>query len=193
MRLTVKPALRRGGMSALPRHQGARTTLYPSCMHRQQGSCVCMAPPHVTPTYHGTNPSAAGPLTRSVPLQLDTVAEALMLPGVRSLRSVLHSTAIEVLLALTPRHLQSMMDSLIDFLNAQYAKFMARHPTFKVSFWADLLLQSCLRAGLMEGPSCGHQLLGRPTVNASSWQGSRPAISVPCHTVSIFSTTSTPC
>ena len=92
-----------------------------------------------------------------MPLQLDTISEALMLPGVRSLRSVLHSTAIEVLLALTPRHLQSMMDSLIDFLNAQYAKFMARHPTFKVRFWPHPLLQNCFRAG-MQTPghgSCG--------------------------------------
>ena len=72
-----------------------------------------------------------------------------MLPGVRSLRSVLNSTAIEVLLALTPRHLQDMFNSLIDFLNAQHAKFMARHPTFTVSpSAASSRRLPCLLAGI---------------------------------------------
>ena len=66
-------------------------------------------------------------------VQVDKLAEGLMLPGVRSLRAMLHATAVEVLFALTPRHLQDMLDSLVGFLNAQYAKFMARHPDFKVS------------------------------------------------------------
>lgn len=58
-----------------------------------------------------------------------------MLPGVRSLRNMLHATAVEVLFALTPRHLQNMLDSLVSFLNAQHAKFLARHPAFKVGAW----------------------------------------------------------
>lgn len=63
---------------------------------------------------------------------MDVIAEALMPPGVRSLRTMLHATAVEVLLSLTPLHAQDMLDSLIGFLNAQHAKFMARNPTFQV-------------------------------------------------------------
>ena len=65
--------------------------------------------------------------------QVDKVAEKLMLPGVRSLRAMLHATFVEVLFAISPRHLQDMLDSLVGFLNAQHAKFAARHPGFKAS------------------------------------------------------------
>ena len=66
------------------------------------------------------------------PVQVDKVAEKLMLPGIKSLRSMLHSTFVEVLFAISPRHLQAMLDSLVGFLNAQHAKFVARHPGFRV-------------------------------------------------------------
>ena len=89
-----------------------------------------------------------------------------MLPGVRSLRSVLHATAIEVLLALTPRHLQDMMDSLLASLNAQHSKFMARHPTFKaraswLSLVADLVHLAWASKCSQTWHCCQNELLGR--------------------------------
>lgn len=63
--------------------------------------------------------------------QIDVLAEALMPPGVRSLRSMLHATAVEVLLYLTPLHCHDMLHSLVTALNAQFAKFMLRHPGFQ--------------------------------------------------------------
>lgn len=70
-------------------------------------------------------------------MQVDSLAEALMPPGVKSLRSMLHATCVEVLLSLTPLHAQDMLDSLVAFLNAQHAKFMARNLDFKVCASAD--------------------------------------------------------
>lgn len=52
--------------------------------------------------------------------------------GVRALRSMLHATAVEVLLYLTPVHCQDMLDSLTMSLNATFTNFMKRNPTFKV-------------------------------------------------------------
>ena len=52
--------------------------------------------------------------------------------GVKNLRSMLHATAVEVLLYLTPLHCQEMLDSVVSSLNATYTKFVARHPYFKV-------------------------------------------------------------
>lgn len=66
-------------------------------------------------------------------LQADSMADALMPPGVRSLRMMLHATAVEVLLYLTPLHCQDMLDSLVDSLNLQFHKFQRRNPTFCVS------------------------------------------------------------
>ena len=63
--------------------------------------------------------------------QVDVLAEALMPPGVRSLRAMLHATAVEVLLYLTPLHCQDMLGSLVAAMNAQFAKFMLRHPHFQ--------------------------------------------------------------
>ncbi len=54
-----------------------------------------------------------------------------MPPGVRSLRSMLHATAVEVLLYLTPLHCHDMLQSLVTALNSQFAKFMLRHPDFQ--------------------------------------------------------------
>jgi hypothetical protein len=71
-------------------------------------------------------------------MQVDLMAEVLMPPGVRSLRQMLHATAVEVLLYLTQLHCQEMLDSLVDSLNTQYRKFMLRNPDFSVR--RDLLL-----------------------------------------------------
>ena len=65
-------------------------------------------------------------------IQVDTMADALMPPGVRSLRQMLHATAVEVLLYLTQLHCQEMLDSLVASLNLQYQKFLRRNPSFKV-------------------------------------------------------------
>lgn len=69
-------------------------------------------------------------------VQIDVLAEALMPPGVRSLRSMLHATAVEVLLYLTPLHCHDMLQSLVTALNSQFAKFMLRHPDFQAQFIA---------------------------------------------------------
>jgi len=66
-------------------------------------------------------------------LQVDNVAEKLMPPGVRSLRNMLHATAVEVLLYLTPVHCHDMLSSLVEAMNAQFSRFMLRHPDFCVS------------------------------------------------------------
>lgn len=63
---------------------------------------------------------------------MDILAKLLMPPGIESLRSMLHATAVEVLLYLTPSHCHDMLTSLIASMNATYAKFMRRYPGFKV-------------------------------------------------------------
>ena len=68
-------------------------------------------------------------------LQVDDVAEKLMPPGVRSLRNMLHATAVEVLLYLTPVHCHDMLSSLVEAMNAQFSRFMLRHPDFQVIFF----------------------------------------------------------
>lgn len=62
----------------------------------------------------------------------DTQAEALMPPGVRSLRSMLHATCVEVVMYLTPLHCQDMLNSVVDGCNFQFSRFIARNPEFKV-------------------------------------------------------------
>ena len=57
-----------------------------------------------------------------------------MPPGVRSLRMMLHATAVEVLLYVTQLHCQDMLDSLVDSLNIQFHKFQRRNPGFAVSW-----------------------------------------------------------
>ena len=66
-------------------------------------------------------------------LQVDTLADALMPPGVRALRQMLHATAVEVLLYLTQLHCQDMLDALVDSLNLQFHKFQRRNPGFDVT------------------------------------------------------------
>ena len=66
-------------------------------------------------------------------MQVDTMADVLMPPGVRSLRMMLHATAVEVLLYVTQLHCQDMLDSLVDSLNTQFHKFQRRNPGFAVS------------------------------------------------------------
>jgi hypothetical protein len=65
-------------------------------------------------------------------MQVDDIAEKLMPPGVRSLRSMLHATAVEVLLYMTPMHCHDMLCSLVQAMNTQYSKFRLRHPEFQV-------------------------------------------------------------
>ena len=60
------------------------------------------------------------------------LAEALMPPGVRGLREMMHATAVEVLLYLTPLHCQDMLASLVAAFNAQVSKFSLRNPHFQV-------------------------------------------------------------
>lgn len=62
------------------------------------------------------------------------MAEVLMPPGVKALRMMLHSTAVEVLLYLTPLHCQDMLNSLVDSINIQFGKFQRRNPSFQVGF-----------------------------------------------------------
>lgn len=77
-------------------------------------------------------------------VQVDEVAERLMPPGVRSLRSMLHATAVEVLLYLTPLHCADMLSSLVEAMNAQFSKFMLRHPDFQVLKCAFTPLQGLM-------------------------------------------------
>lgn len=65
-------------------------------------------------------------------VQVDIMADALMPPGVRSLRQMLHATAVEVLLYLTQLHCQEMLDSLVTSLNLQVQRFKKRNPNFQV-------------------------------------------------------------
>ena len=78
-------------------------------------------------------------------MQVDDVAEKLMPPGVRSLRNMLHATAVEVLLYLTPVHCHDMLSSLVEAMNAQFSRFMLRHPDFQVcfSFCSRALWHAC--------------------------------------------------
>ena len=46
------------------------------------------------------------------------------------MRGTMHATAIEVLLYLAPAHASDMVCSLVASLNAQWARFSARHPEF---------------------------------------------------------------
>ena len=65
-------------------------------------------------------------------MQVDRLAQSLMPANLRPLRSMLHATAVEVLLYLTPLHCQDMLDSVVLSLNTVYGKFMQRNPSFDV-------------------------------------------------------------
>ena len=84
-------------------------------------------------TYLRTSIGTSQVTSRQRCVQVDLMAEVLMPPGVRSLRQMLHATAVEVLLYLTQLHCQEMLDSLVDSLNIQYHRFLQRNPLFSVS------------------------------------------------------------
>eukprot|EP00884_Botryococcus_braunii_P003989 jgi/Botrbrau1/13591/Bobra.0307s0010.1 len=68
---------------------------------------------------------------KNLNLDADLQAEALMPAGVRSLRSMLHATCVEVVMYLTPLHCQDMLNSVVDGCNFQFARFKQRNPEFK--------------------------------------------------------------
>lgn len=72
---------------------------------------------------------------RIVDLEVDAVAQRLVPPGIAGLRQVLHATVVEVLLFLTPRHRERMVDAVVRSLNAQYSRFVARNPGFQVRWF----------------------------------------------------------
>lgn len=78
---------------------------------------------------------------KTLSLEVDALAAALRPPGIASLRQVLHSTAVEVLLYLTPLHRAAVLGSLVASLNSAYSRFMLRNPEFrgKVSIVAHSL------------------------------------------------------
>lgn len=78
---------------------------------------------------------------KGLTLGVDSLAERLMPANLEALRGILHATAVEVLLYLTPLHCQDMVNSVVLSLNATYAKFIARNPSFtgKVSIVAHSL------------------------------------------------------
>ena len=67
---------------------------------------------------------------RTMNLHVDELAAALRPPGIPALRSILHSTAVEVLHYLTPIHRAAMLASLVTCLNSVFARFMLRNPEF---------------------------------------------------------------
>lgn len=68
---------------------------------------------------------------KTLSLEVDALAAALRPPGIPSLRQVLHSTAVEVLLYLTPLHRASVLSGVVASLNSAYARFMLRNPNFR--------------------------------------------------------------
>ncbi len=67
-------------------------------------------------------------------MQVDRLAQSLMPANLKPLRQMLHATAVEVLLYLTPLHCQDMLDSVVLSLNTVHAKFVQRNPGFDVRF-----------------------------------------------------------
>ena len=64
-------------------------------------------------------------------VQVDRLAQSLMPANLKPLRQMLHATAVEVLLYLTPLHCQDMLDSVVLSLNTVHAKFMQRNPRLR--------------------------------------------------------------
>ena len=56
---------------------------------------------------------------------------------------MMHATAVEVLLYLTPAHCSAMLASLAEGMNRQYARFRLRHPDFQASARACALCTAC--------------------------------------------------
>jgi len=127
---------------------------------------------------------------KTLTLEVDSLAAGLMPPGIPSLRQVLHSTAVEVLLYLTPMHRAAILSSLVTSLNSVYAKFMLRNPDFRgpVSIFAhslgsiicwDVLCNQLPPAGGAIAPFGGSSGggPGSPTaVPVASWNSSPVAI-----------------
>lgn len=67
---------------------------------------------------------------KTLSLEVDALAAMLRPPGIPALRHVLHSTAVEVLLYLTPLHRAAILGGLLMALNSVYARFMLRNPDF---------------------------------------------------------------
>lgn len=86
-------------------------------------------------------------LIKAFVLQVDKLADTLMPPGIRSLRTMLHATAVEVLLYVTPLHCQEVLDSIVQSLNLQYRRFMKRNPEFKVRLCDNSKIASLLLCG----------------------------------------------
>ncbi|KAK9852138.1 hypothetical protein WJX84_007417 [Apatococcus fuscideae] len=88
---------------------------------------------HVSPEVSATGRIEVLPVQwrKQLNLEVDTLARLLMPPGIEALRGMLHATAVEVLLYLTPSHCHDMLTSLIASMNSTYAKFMRRYPGFK--------------------------------------------------------------
>ena len=88
-------------------------------------------------------------------MQVDILARLLMPPGIEALRGMLHATAVEVLLYLTPSHCHDMLTSLIASMNSTHAKFMRRYPGFKVG-------ESCCGRFVCCGSICSTAVLCHP-------------------------------
>ena len=52
---------------------------------------------------------------------------------------MMHATAVEVLLYLTPAHCAAMLASLAEGMNRQHARFRLRHPNFQARAGACVL------------------------------------------------------
>eukprot|EP00873_Tetraselmis_striata_P042671 jgi/Tetstr1/462935/TSEL_007883.t1 len=68
---------------------------------------------------------------KNLALDVDTLAEKIMPGGIRSLRSIIHQSAVEVLLYLTPLHHRDMTTSMSNNLNDVYLRFIRRNPNFQ--------------------------------------------------------------
>ena len=69
-----------------------------------------------------------GCLSRSV--QADKVAELIMPDGAKQYRQLAHSTFVEVLLYMSPKHAQYIVDSVATNLNSTYLRFIRRNPRY---------------------------------------------------------------
>jgi DDHD domain len=98
-------------------------------------AATATAPPSALPAAPYTSRVEVLPVQwrKTLSLEVDKLAESLRPPGIPSLRQVLHSTAVEVLLYLTPLHRAAVLGSLVASLNSAYSRFMLRNPQFKGS------------------------------------------------------------
>lgn len=94
-------------------------------------------PPPPPPRHSIGSPGGAGRIAvlpvqwrKHLALDVDAVAAGCAPAGSAAIRGTLHATAVEVLLYLAPAHARDMTRSLVASLNAQWARFSARHPDF---------------------------------------------------------------